>query len=251
MTKQPETLSKSYYLFLKSRNPANLKPEHKEYIRRYEETNAPKIDWNYWNKVFEKSGAEKKRPEKKITKKIFMAVGKQVANNSLGYVIDEQNKHAVLFVYQWLAKNDLPPVTLNKPGHHKGILLAGNVGSGKTTLIDIIRRFRPARKSRAAQVVEMIEEAKATPELLKKFDLFLDELGTEKKSYGAELMPAFLEMRYEQFKSKGLLTHITTNMSMEEIAERYGPRIESRLWEMCNIIYLGAEEGSRDFRKLL
>ncbi len=244
-------LSKHRYLFLKTlKKPTE---EDMEYIRRWEEQNRPAMsdeEKQYWQQVFNRKKSGAPLP---VSKKNFISVAQSLAPEELGFVVDDENRHAVSFVYNWLAGKELPPVTLNKPAHRKGILLAGNVGSGKTTLIDILRKFRPAYKRRAAQAVSMIEQAKngTLPDVLHRRDLFIDELGTEKKSYGNELMPHFIESRYELFKSHGYITHFTTNMSPEEIAERYGPRIESRLWEMCNIIYLGAEAGSRDFRKLL
>ncbi|MFO8000567.1 MAG: hypothetical protein R6U46_04930 [Marinilabilia sp.] len=42
--------------------------------------------------------------------------------------------------------------------------------------------------------------------------------------------------RYERFSRNRCLTHFTTNLSANEIEERYGPRVRSRLREMCNLI---------------
>jgi len=43
------------------------------------------------------------------------------------------------------------------------------------------------------------------------------------------------------------MTHITTNLNAEEIEDRYGNRVRSRLREMVNVI--GFDKNTKDKRK--
>lgn len=49
-------------------------------------------------------------------------------------------------------------------------------------------------------------------------------------------MGEILISRYEVFKQKDILTHITTNLNAEELQEKYGERIRSRMRAMFNLI---------------
>ncbi|MGC4128512.1 MAG: RteC domain-containing protein [Bergeyella sp.] len=81
--------------------------------------------------------------------------------------------------------------------------------------------------------------------------LCFDDLGTETSSkyFGNDcnVMAEILLTRYDLFKEKGILTHITTNLSATEIESQYGNRLRSRMREMFNLF--GYEETSGDKRK--
>lgn len=49
-------------------------------------------------------------------------------------------------------------------------------------------------------------------------------------------MGEILISRYEVFKQKDILTHITTNLNAVEIEERYGERVRSRMRSMFNLL---------------
>ena len=78
-----------------------------------------------------------------------------------------------------------------------------------------------------------------------------DDLGIENniKYYGNEcnVMAEILLSRYDLFIGRGLITHITTNLSATEIEEAYGNRLRSRLREMVNLI--GFDQGVKDKRR--
>lgn len=80
-----------------------------------------------------------------------------------------------------------------------------------------------------------------------------DDLGAEEitlKDYGNSfsVMPYILSQRHKGCKD-GCVTHITTNLSKKQIANDYGGRIESRTYEMFNMILLGKSKDADDFRK--
>ena len=78
-----------------------------------------------------------------------------------------------------------------------------------------------------------------------------DDLGTEttSKYFGNDcnVMAEILLTRYDLFKEKGIITHLTTNLSATEIESQYGNRLRSRMREMFNLF--GYEESSEDKRK--
>jgi DNA replication protein DnaC len=60
-------------------------------------------------------------------------------------------------------------------------------------------------------------------------------------------MAAILLTRYNLFKEKGLITHLTTNLSVAEIESIYGNRLRSRMREMFYLF--GYDENSKDKRQ--
>lgn len=141
----------------------------------------------------------------------------------------------------------------------KGILLTGPVGCGKTSLMKLLRHIVPFQ--RPYEIIpcrnvtfsfnhlgfKTIEEYGNT-----KFFCF-DDLGIEPpgRFYGKDLnvMGEVLLSRYElyqQTKHK-LKTHATTNLNAEELEERYGNRVRSRMRELFNLVAF--DKGAGDKRK--
>ena len=130
----------------------------------------------------------------------------------------------------------------------KGILLSGPVGCGKTSLMKLLRHIVPLQ--RPYEVIpcrnvtfgfnhlgfKTVEEYGNT-----KFYCF-DDLGVEPtgRFYGKDLnvMGEVLLSRYELYLStkRKIKTHATTNLNAEELEERYGNRVRSRMRELFNLI---------------
>ncbi len=140
----------------------------------------------------------------------------------------------------------------------KGILLSGPVGCGKTSLMKLLRHIVPLQ--RPYEIIpcrnvtfsfnhlgfKTIEDYGNT-----KFFCF-DDLGIEPlgRYFGKDLnvMGEVLLSRfelYQQSKCK-IKTHATTNLNAEELEERYGNRVRSRMREMFNLIAF--DKGSHDKR---
>ena len=137
---------------------------------------------------------------------------------------------------------------------HKGILLTGPVGCGKTTLMHLFRLMHPPQEQFIVKSCRDIsyEFNKDGFAVINRYGrgsfdrnghakiFCLDDLGTENaiKFYGNEcnVMGEILMSRYDQFVSCKMITHMTTNLSSSEIEKIYGLRVRSRLREMFNLI---------------
>lgn len=135
----------------------------------------------------------------------------------------------------------------------KGILLTGPIGCGKTTLMTLMKHLAPADNKFSVKPCRDIsfEFIQDGYQIIHKYSIgklyqseprtyCFDDLGTENnlKYFGNEcnVMAEILLNRYDLFISKKLKTHITTNLSANEIEKQYGNRVRSRLRELCNLI---------------
>lgn len=141
----------------------------------------------------------------------------------------------------------------------KGILLSGPVGCGKTSLMKLLRYIVPLQ--RPYEVIPCRNVTFGFNHLgfktvedfgNSKFYCF-DDLGVEPSGrfYGKDLnvMGEVLLSRYDLYlkSRKKIKTHATTNLNAEELEERYGNRVRSRMRELFNLIAFDQE--ARDKRK--
>lgn len=180
------------------------------------------------------------------------------------YVVDDENQTVIQELIHYFAQTGQGKLSPNK-----GIVLAGNVGSGKTLLMEtfnvLVRRTQPFYKTTARQVakdyaadgltalVRYLKQFRKTPKGLVPVDFLFDDLGAEdnKKHYGneANVMAEIIYDRYELFTRYATRTHFTTNLTTDELEEKYGTRAFSRLCQMCNFMVLGNGENSVDRRR--
>lgn len=130
---------------------------------------------------------------------------------------------------------------------NKGILLIGPVGSGKTSLMNILRIFLfrdEYYQIKSARDIAF-EYQKDGVEIIQKYGkkhnaLCIDDLGVENNSkfYGNECntIAEILLQRYELLTNFNIKTHTTTNLNADELEELYGNRVRSRLRSMFNLI---------------
>lgn len=140
---------------------------------------------------------------------------------------------------------------------NKGIMLAGPIGCGKTTIMKIFRSLLNIPLYDARQLCRTYGKYEDKDEFFmvyanygnrdKQNPITIDDLGSEdlvvewgnKTSVTAEL----IQWRY----NRRLPTHFTTNLSGNEIGEFYGSRIQSRLREVVN--YIAFPREAKDHRK--
>lgn len=147
---------------------------------------------------------------------------------------------------------------------NKGILLSGPVGSGKTSLISLMRFLQPQEhrfivKSCREVSFEFIQSGYEVIHRYSHRSFYnheprtycFDDLGTENnlKFFGNEcnIMAEILLNRYDLFVSRNLVTHLTTNLSASEIEAAYGNRVRSRMRELFNLIAF--DKTTKDKRK--
>ncbi len=140
---------------------------------------------------------------------------------------------------------------------NKGILLSGPVGCGKTSLMKLIRHITPHYQS-----YEMIPTRNVTfafnhigYKIIEQYGdsrfYCFDDLGIEPtgRYFGKDcnVMGEVILSRHELYLKYKFKTHCTTNLNAEEIEQRYGNRVRSRMRELFNLI--GFDKGSKDKRK--
>lgn len=170
--------------------------------------------------------------------------------------------------------NDIVLYCLNVGGNlnpRKGLWLWGDIGTGKTTLLHIVREFcsavRPAdsdggcysfRITNAIDVCARFADKgyegiktyiESDPEkYIGMYTINLnisrqafDEIGSEARitqHYGCaeNVFQYILQRRYERHDGFNNITHVTTNLEPSQIADVYGARIYDRCKEMFNFI---------------
>lgn len=154
----------------------------------------------------------------------------------------------------------------------KGLLIFGNVGCGKTTLM---RLFNENQKSSfrivpCKVIADKVLKAKNdADDVIREYSrlysnsahglefkngdslgICFDDLGTEDevKNFGntRNVMADLILRCYDNYQMKGRI-HITTNLTRDKIKELYGDRVASRMQEMFNAIEFPVD--SPDYRR--
>jgi len=176
------------------------------------------------------------------------------------YEIDPENEAVIKDLILYF--NNDPKSTLDLK---KGICLGGNVGSGKTKLMEILQRCKfPEREFGIKEARDMSElflnehykginlYGKGAVGVYKKLNMMFDDLGAENdiNYYGnkVNVMADIIIDRYKHYINSDLMTHLTTNLTKQEIESNYGVRVLSRLRKMMNIVVLGGSANSKDRR---
>jgi energy-coupling factor transporter ATP-binding protein EcfA2 len=128
----------------------------------------------------------------------------------------------------------------------KGLLITGPVGCGKTSFIKLLPYIIPFEKVYVTiptrNVVFSFNHIgfKTIEDFGHSGFYCFDDLGIEPSgrffAQECNVMGEILLSRYELFVKHKIKTHVTTNMNSEEIEERYGPRVRSRMRSMFNLI---------------
>ena len=139
---------------------------------------------------------------------------------------------------------------------NKGILLSGPVGCGKTSLMKLLRHIVPHHKLYEVIPARNITFAfnnigyKTIQEYGNSSFYCFDDLGVETtgRHFGKDcnVMGEILLSRYDLFLQRKIRTHATTNLNAQELEERYGNRVRSRMRQLFNLIAFDKE--SKDKR---
>ena len=130
----------------------------------------------------------------------------------------------------------------DKEDYHFGIMLCGQPGNGKTTLMkalyDLCRhQGEVPLLTTGKRVIDSVEQGLPLNAFQDEKLMFIDDLGAERKElqeYGNVLTPMIdlLEHRY----ARRLFTVVTTNLDATQLGEKYGARLRDRFREMFIVV---------------
>lgn len=183
-------------------------------------------------------------PERDAANGIYSAMRAEVANRRKELIFDDETKNHTEQVARWLID------TNGKPG----LMLMGLCGNGKTTMMRSLARLieyvteatvgyskRTVMPMCSAKEIARIcaadKDRKDFKDLFRVEMLGIDDLGEEPKevmSYGMIYTP-LIDLICERY-NRQLSTIITTNLTKEQLSEKYGIRVYDRFKEMLSII---------------
>lgn len=196
---------------------------------------------------------------------IIQTRGKEIFGDH--FCICPEDQELVQKLLTWFLQDDQQAKSFNI-NLHKGILLTGPIGCGKTSLMSLMRMLVPQPQRFVIKSCREItfDFIKDGYEVIQRYGSHaytntsiqpqphthcFDDLGAEStfKYYGNQcnVMGEILLSRYDHFISNHMLTHATTNLSATELEEYYGNRVRSRMREMFNLIAF--DGGAKDKRK--
>ena len=214
---------------LKGKSTEPMSDEYKEYIKRLKSDNViiP------------------------IQEHIYFEIKRKLNINAIGgeFKASQNQSNLMNMLFKYFLHQDSTIDT------KKGICLLGTFGSGKT---EIMRAFtlthfhehKPYEKPcKVTSAIEMIDHYNNETNFNTYFEnnIYIDDLGSEQRAkYMSKeedpILSKFFELWYLR---KGLKLYLTTNLSMQELSDKYGGRVYSRLHELCNFIELDEQT---DFR---
>lgn len=224
--------------------------ETKEALRKARAEKAAKLyQEEYWKKVRSEKKYPRPNPEE-----LFEIVKRVAVRTTPGYKFDQHNERILkmLSAYFSGSENECAKYGLSLK---KGISLNGPTGCGKTTIMHLYMNnpFQsytvvPCRKvgydfaEQGFKAIELYSKNLSRTENSYghiEFGYCFDDLGgtkEERKRFGDGVLPMeeVLMNRYD--KSKFCQTHITTNLTADQVEEIYGARVRSRMREMFNLI---------------
>lgn len=151
------------------------------------------------------------------------------------FIVDEYNKEVINQLYFWLVRDER-----FSGDYEKGIMLIGNIGTGKTVIIDC---FCHAVEILTKKIIEKIQSsytmtiAKEGIDKYYKKPIFIDDIGKESLQiihFGSEHRP-FEDLLDQRYRNKAI-TFGTSNLKLEDMP--YIDHTKDRIKEMFNIIVL-------------
>lgn len=180
--------------------------------------------------------------EKQAANILYSAYRAEVVKRCRQFIDDEPTREHIRLLAAY--------ITQENPKF--GVLLCGNCGNGKTTLLYAFQSALNFLNDRGyfenpRDIGIRIVDARESFELAKNYERFkdvrayrmigLEDIGreaTEVMDYGNIISPIIemIEYRYD----RQLFTFITTNLTPKQLREKYGSRIADRFNEMLEVI---------------
>ncbi|PNW27233.1 P-loop NTPase family protein [Formosa algae] len=178
------------------------------------------------------------------------------------FEIDENNQYALDFFTSYFSDNNKLEKLGGKP--HKGIFLYGNYGTGKSLFFETLEKVyelykNPKYRVKTIHTIELVDMArrefanshqlapndKSIIENYSRGSILFEDLDAESKinHFGniKDIMSELIQLRYFNSRRAKCITHITSNLTLEEVKARYGERVSDRCYEMFNFINLSGD----------
>ena len=256
------------YRFLKNLNFNDLSDEEKKEIETYESKNTPSQEQIDYNKAYIESLKKEETKvfsfDKKTLWNEFLKKYKEV--NDVDFIQTKESIDNLKTIFLYFLKDESFLFCdnlsgLSKPSLDKGLLIVGNYGNGKTSIMMTFEQiFKKVKgysfKSYSANGIVTLFESIKSDEFsdLSKADFerrmnfgvrYFDDVKTERHASNFGKVNLFKDILENRDKNNSL-TYITCNykdgypddleMALNEFEEKYGGRVYDRLFKMFNII---------------
>lgn len=137
----------------------------------------------------------------------------------------------------WDEANYRPVVDWMADNQGRGLLMIGNCGLGKSLIGKYILPYLIRDSCRKVVNIFNAQELNSKPdEILSYHIIYIDDIGTENVSniYGNKRIP-FAEL-CDAVEQKGKLLICSTNLTLDELAEKYGERTIDRLRATTKVV---------------
>ena len=178
------------------------------------------------------------------------------------FAIDAQNRDAYEAIIKWVLNDQTMTATDPTTGKKvqgdltKGLFVAGNTGSGKSWALEMGaylakitgRRFKAGngeyplawRNVRAMEIADEWSKSGDLEQWRSAPILGIQDLGSEpaESVYMGNRQDVLRQLLEYRGDCPGKITHITSNLTYADIERRYGDRVLSRLYGMCNFVLI-------------
>lgn len=184
------------------------------------------------------------------------------------FVIDQNNEYVYRNIIKWIhgdaTMQCLDPKTkkLHEGRLKSGIYIVGSTGTGKSLCLDVLRDYARLIKVpihftpddyptqliwssyNAQSITDEYLNAGSIREIEDKRMLCIQDFGCESSEVvymgnRVNVIKSLIEKRGDE-RNKMLL--VTSNIPIERVSERYGDRVSSRLYQMCNYFILNGKD---------
>ncbi len=180
-----------------------------------------------------------------------------------GFILDEQNAYLYDLLCLYFGNDErfisnAMAAGVKNPTLKKGIMLAGNFGTGKTYMMklfsknqrqcfavknakEIATQYKSEGELTLEEYIQITKAAFEDPSVFYQpsIGLCIDDLGTEdlKTNYGDKknVIGDIIEQRYFN-NNCGIYFHGSTNLTAQQLKDYYGERVTSRMREIFNFI---------------
>lgn len=162
--------------------------------------------------------------QEKLCAMLLGNYGAVVESRDMDLQLDTNTESKVEKVVKWMYES-----------RKRGLLLCGTLGNGKTTMLRALSRVLGPRGMymEAQGVYDYFKANQKLPEIPAGCVLLLDDLGAEPQTYNdfGEIRYPLTEFLMNRYKINQP-TILATNLTFDQIGERYGDRLQDRMREM-------------------